>query len=404
MNKKDLKVIMLGAGPLQVPAIKELKKMGITVCCFDYDPNAEGFKYADEHKIISTVDVESICKELIKETNFVLMTSTSDAPVRVISEVSEKLGIPCALSYRDACAVTIKSEMRKRLQEHHIAIPQFYVIDKWEKLKDVYRNFLKQNCIIKPTDSAGSRGVKLLEKGMQDDQLQSEYETCKKNSKNGIIIAEEIMDGPEVSVESLTINGHTDILNITDKVVCSRPYFVEIGHVEPSRLSYDIKKQIENITISAINAMNIKNGPSHTEIIVTEEGPKIVEIAARLGGDYITSKLVPLSTGVNMVEKSIQIALQQEVEYEIEKYDGAAIRFLGCDCEGTIKNIKGVDKALAVKGIYEVKIDARIGQKVKPLHSSNDRIGYIIAKGETAAQAWERVEKAYGYIQIEVAK
>ena len=84
------KVFMLGAGPLQVPAITELKKMGAYVICLDYNPEAIGFEYADESRIISTVDVEAICGEMKEEKDAVLMTSTSDAPVRVISDVSKR--------------------------------------------------------------------------------------------------------------------------------------------------------------------------------------------------------------------------------------------------------------------------------------------------------------------------
>lgn len=397
---KAKNIVMLGGGPLQVPAIQELKKLGAYVRCFDFNPRAEGFRYADEAKIISTQDVEAICGELKKQKADVLMTSTSDAPVRVISEVSEKLGIPCELSYEDACAVTIKSVMRERLRNNGVPIPKFVVINDFSELKKVFVNTFDGACIIKPADNAGSRGVKLLQGHYKTEELEKEYNICKECAKNGIIVAEEIMNGPEVSVESMTIDGETVILTITDKVVCERPYFVEIGHVEPSRLPEDIKEKIEFVTRQAITAMNIKNAPTHTEIIVTKEGPKIVEIAARLGGDFITSRLVPLSTGINMVRESVKLALGEDVCLDKTRNSGAAIRFLCATATGTISKIEGVQDALAEEGICEVVLYAEPGEKVSRVKSSNDRIGHIIAIGQNAGEAWNHAKKACQKIRI----
>lgn len=394
------KVFMLGAGPLQVPAITELKKMGAYVICLDYNPEAIGFEYADESRIISTVDVEAICGEMKEEKDAVLMTSTSDAPVRVISDVSKRLGLLCDLSYEDACAVTIKSVMRQRLKENHVPIPQYVVIEKEEDLKTAYYKTFSQECIIKPSDSAGSRGVKLLAQGLNEGQIEQEYQLCKAASRNGVIVAEEVMTGPEVSVESLTVNGITDILTITDKVVCERPYFVEIGHKEPSSLPDDMKNKIMNVTRQAIAAMNITNSPSHTEVMVTKDGPKIVEIAARLGGDFITSRLVPLSTGINMVKESVKMALHEPVCYERGKQMGAAIRFISADSKGKVTNISGIEEAKKMPGVYEVVVETKVGEQVAPLHSSNDRIGHVIATGKDTKEAWERAEAAFKKISV----
>lgn len=121
------------------------------------------------------------------------------------------------------------------------------------------------------------------------------------------------MSGREMSVESITENGNTTVVTITDKLVCELPYFVEIGHSEPAILSETEKESIIDITKKAILAMKLINGASHTEIKLTKDGPKIVEIAARLGGDFITSKLVPLSTGINMVEQSLNVVMEKSV-------------------------------------------------------------------------------------------
>lgn len=128
-------------------------------------------------------------------------------------------------------------------------------------------------------------------------------------SRNGDLVVEEYMIGPEVSVETLTVNGECNVIQITDKITTGAPHFVEMGHTQPSQLPENTKQKVAQLAKLANRAIGIINGPSHTEIIVTNEGPKIVELGARLGGDCITMHLVPLSTGVDMVECCIKIAL-----------------------------------------------------------------------------------------------
>ena len=105
------------------------------------------------------------------------------------------------------------------------------------------------------------------------------------------------MQGPEVSVEVLMKDGKGHVLAVTDKMTTGAPYFVEIGHSEQSQLNKKTVDDIKKLAVNALLAVGVTNGPGHVEIIVTNEGPKLVELGARLGGDFITTDLVPLSTG-----------------------------------------------------------------------------------------------------------
>ncbi len=400
MEKK--KIIMLGAGPLQVPAIQELKKLGAYVICLDQNPNAEGFLWADESRVISTLDLEAVCEEFGTQKADVIMTSTSDMPVRIVSQVCGRFDIPCALSYEDACAVTDKSRMRKRLQEWNVPVPGYQIIHHADELKAAFYEVFGKKCMIKPADNAGSRGVKLLRGSYTDTELEKEYLKCREYSRNGLVLAEEVMCGPEVSVEAVTVEGQTSILAVTDKIVCEKPYFVEIGHVEPSRLSKAVQEDIVRTAKAAVKAMHIKNGVSHTEIMVTESGAKIVEIAARLGGDFITSRLVPLSTGINMVRESVKLALGMEVCLEKTCEKGAAVRFLTAEKSGIVEKIEGMEEALNQEGIVEISVYVRPGDSVNALHSSSDRIGHLIVQAEDAGKALIYAEKAFQKIHISI--
>ncbi|MCH5258524.1 MAG: ATP-grasp domain-containing protein [Lachnospiraceae bacterium] len=396
------KMMILGASELQVPAIRKAKELGYQIILVDYNEKAVGFDLADVKLVVSTLDQEEVYHQALIYQPDVVITSTSDGPVRTAAYVNEKLGKRPDLSYEDSLCATIKSHMRNRLKENHVPIPEYYAVQNFEEFQAAVEA-LNGNCIVKPADNAGSRGVTALNgtKVQTEEELLSTYEYSKDHSRNGTVMVEEYMTGPEVSVEAMTVNGKTTILTITDKFITPPPYFVEIAHSEPSSLSGEIQERIRQVALQAIAAIRLENGPSHTEIKVTEQGPKIVELAARLGGDFITSKLVPLSTGVDMVGASVLLATGEKVNLESKWNKGAAIHFIQ-GTEGVIKNIE-IDEALYdLEGVEETVLYKKAGDTVHATKSSNDRIGHIITVGEDAAQALETGRKALELVKVEV--
>lgn len=394
------RMMILGASALQVPAIKAAKEMGYEIILVDYDENAVGFPLADVKLVVSTLDMEEVYKQALIYKPDVVITSTSDGPVRTAAYVNEKLGKKPDLSYEDALCATIKSNMRNRLKENHVPVPAYYTADNFESFQAAAEAL--DDCIVKPSDNAGSRGVVLLEgnQKQEEKELRRIYEYSKKNSRNGIVMIEEFMAGPEVSVEAITVDGETEIIAITDKYITPPPYFVELAHSEPSRLSEEIQGQIRDIALQAIRAIRLQNGPSHTEVKITEEGPKIVEIAARLGGDFITSRLVPLSTGVDLVGASVQLAAGKKPELKRKWQKAAAIHFIHGE-QGKIQCLEETEEMSRLDGIEEVAIYKKPGDVVDGTKSSNDRLGHIITTGRTPEEAMEKGRKALECIRLE---
>lgn len=396
------KMMILGASELQVPAIRKAKELGYQIILVDYNEKAVGFELADVKLVVSTLDQEEVYQQALRYQPDVVITSTSDGPVRTAAYVNEKLGKQPDLSYEDSLCATIKSHMRNRLKENNVPIPVYYAVQNFEEFL-VAVEALQDTCIVKPADNAGSRGVVALDDGRKrsEEELRQTYEYSKSNSRNGIVMVEEYMTGPEVSVEAMTVDGKTTILTITDKFITPPPYFVEIAHSEPSRLDEETQERIRQVALQAIAAIRLQNGPSHTEIKVTEEGPKIVELAARLGGDYITSRLVPLSTGVDMVGASVLLATGEKVNLDRKWQKGAAIHFIQGK-EGVIKNIV-IDEALSkLEGVEEVTLYRKAGDIASGTRSSNDRLGHIITVGASAEEAMEIGRGAMEMIRVEV--
>ena len=208
------------------------------------------------------------------------------------------------------------------------------------------------------------------------------------------------MTGPEVSVEALTVEGETSIVTVTDKRITPPPYFVELAHCEPSMLEEGILERIRQVALQAVRAIRLQNGPSHTEIKVTPKGPKVVELAARLGGDFITSKLVPLSTGVDLVGASVELAAGQKTDIRPKWQRGAAIHFIPAK-EGVIRRIFVPEEAYGLEGVEEVVFYKKAGERAAGTKSSNDRVGHIITSADTPKKAMETGEKVLRLIQVE---
>lgn len=397
------KMMILGASALQVPAIKKAKEMGYEVISVDYDPEAVGFELADVKLVVSTLDQEEVLKQARIYEPDVVITSTSDGPVRTAAYVNEQLGKQPDLSYEDSLCATIKSYMRDRLKECRVPIPQYFIVENEAEFLNAVQA-LKGDMIVKPADNAGSRGVVLIKKDTVIGKTKPEdvlevYAYSKSNSRNGIVMVEEYMEGEEVSVEAMTVNGETTIITITDKLTTPPPYFVELGHAEPSRHSMELQEQIKEVALQAVSAIRLQNGPSHTEVKLTKEGPKIVELAARLGGDFITSRLVPLSTGVDMVGNSVVLATGGEVDLEKKWNKGSAIRFIPGE-SGAIADIHIPQEVYGLPGVEEIVLYKKAGDIVDGTKSSNDRLGHIIATGRDAQEAFERATDVLEQIKI----
>lgn len=394
------KIMILGASILQLPAIVTAKNMNLDVVVVDMNPDAVGFDVPEVIcEIISTIDAQSILKAAKKHRIDGIMTLATDMPMQSVAMTCKELGL-VGISEDTALKATNKAYMRDALKEKAVPVPMYFRVKGKEEFFDAVNKIQTAGykCIVKPADNSGSRGVDLISKESNMDKV---YEYTSGFSRSGEIVVEEYMEGPEVSVETLAYDGVVHVIQITDKQTTGAPYFVEMGHSQPSCLSEDVKKRIAQIAIEANKAIGIENGPSHTEIKVTKDGPKIVELGARLGGDCITTHLVPLSTGVDMVESSIKIALGEKPDISLKWSKGAAIQYLETK-PGIVKEIHGVNEAKAIEGIVQVSIVHGINEKVGEIRCSNDRAGFIISQRDTVDEAIKTAKRCTEVIQIKV--
>ncbi len=390
------RLLIIGASILQLPAIKKAKDMGLYVAVADYNPNAVGIPYADEYYNVSTIDEEGVLAAARAFRADGIMTLATDMPMRALAYATTALGIP-GITYSTAVKATDKGEMIRAFEENRVEHPWYFIVSEPSELSAIAGR-ITYPCISKPTDNSGSRGVMLIN---TPEELQESVAYSSSQGRKGGVIIEEYMRGPEVSVEVVVLDGEPHVLQVTDKLTTGAPHFVEMGHSQPSALPAPALDAIRDLASRAVLAVGIQNGPAHVEIMLTESGPKMVELGARMGGDCITTHLVPLSTGIDMVKATIQIALGETPDIEPKFHKGSAIRFLDAPA-GTITAIDGVETAEQIPGVIEVALTKAVGDLSGSIDSSTDRLGYVVGQSDDARQAVQCCETALKAIAVTI--
>lgn len=362
------KLAIIGASYLQLPLVQKAKEMGIETHCFAWEDGAVCEDVADYFYPISILDKEKILEICQQVQVNGITTIASDAAVPTVCFIAREMGL-IGNAYEDASMVTDKYKMRRRFAEFSVSSPRFVIANENYSIE----NF-RFPLIVKPTDRSGSRGVMKIE---DPAELHEAVKRAQKESFTQQAIVEEYVSGSEVSVENISWQGTHYILAITDKVTTEEPYFVELEHHQPSQLNAEIQKKIKVETLKALTALNINYGASHAEFKITDKGEVFaIEVGARMGGDFIGSHLVKLSTGYDFLKGVINISLGQFEKPELHYKQCSGVYFL---CKETERLLPVIQNAGNYKEIIESEIT---DTELHSIQCSADRSGYFIYQSE----------------------
>ena len=369
MKKKKLAII--GASYLQLPLVEKAKDMGVETICFAWEDGAVCKDLCDRFYPVSTVDKEEILRICRDEKIDGITTIASDVATLTVCYVAEQMGL-VGNPDKYSQTTTNKFLMRQCFMEHCIPSPNF--CESNGTVPEAVMSFLFP-VIVKPTDRSGSRGVEKVEN--VSGVSKALERACSESFQKKAII-EEFVDGREISVESISFAGQHYVLQITDKITTEAPFFVELEHHQPSSLPDDIKNQVKAIVLEALDALHIQFGASHSELKITSDGDiKVIEIGARMGGDFIGSHLVQLSTGYDFLKGVIEIALGIFHEPKIIEKKHSGVFFLS-------EETKELRQVIEHWKDFPVIVEAEItATKLKPIECSADRSGYLIYKADT---------------------
>ena len=384
-NKKS--VLIFGVGPLQESIITRAKKMGLYTVGIDPCEGATCRDCVDAFEVVPGQDYEGHCAVIEKYGINAIVTAATDKPLVMMARMAEKYGFPF-YSVETAQWSTDKFQMKERLELGGVPHAQGRLISKAEEAED-----LVFPVIVKPRDNSGSRGVKLCR---NKEELKSSIDEALENSKLDTILVEEFLEGPEFSIESLHHDGKSEVIQFTEKKTTEFPYNVELGHVQPANISDESKQQIREIISKIGETLRFDNCPSHTELKINERGIYVIETSPRLGGDYITSTLTPLSTGVNLEDELLKMSLGITINPNPKDLQYAGVRFFSFK-EGSV--IKHTPKEELVKGwphVVDFSFMLNEGDKVNLITSSLNRYGQLILQAGTRdaiEEAFDKYEK-----------
>ena len=365
---------IIGASYLQRPLVEKAKEMGVYTLCFAWAEGAVCKDWVDEFYPISIVDKDEILKVCQEKQIDGICTIASDVAAPTVAYVAEKMGL-VGNSHQASVTANNKYAMRLAFMNAGVPCPKFLCVeDCTDATIDEIKQSMRLPLIVKPADRSGSLGVTKVE---NLDTLKDAIENALACSFKKQAMVEEFVGGREISVEFISYQGKHYPLQITDKVTTGAPHFVELEHHQPSTLSAEMYAKIYDITENALNALGITNGASHSEYKITDDGKiYVIEIGGRMGGDFIGSDLVKLSTGYDFVKGVIEVSLGEFTEPQITESNYSGVYFL---CKETEYLLSFFANANDINGVVMYE---QTDTELRNITCSADRSGYIIYQGE----------------------
>lgn len=302
-------IAIIGSGTMAVAISEVAGRSGIESHCFSNDANAVVIGRCTKHHLIDIFDIDEIEKEC-KELNISAVIATTELTVSVAAKLANHLGLN-GMPVQIADKITNKGFVRARINDScGISQPKYKLINTYDNSAITSFDF---PVIVKPTSLGGKRGILVANNANEYKYaIKYAYENMPKDRQE-IIVEEYLKGGREFSVEALSYHGEHKVIQVTEKITSLPPHIVELGHLQPARITSEQRKRIETSIPLLLDMAGIDNTATHTEIKIVDEKLYLIEINARPGGDNIAYRLTELSTGFSFLGGAIDIAFNKFV-------------------------------------------------------------------------------------------
>jgi biotin carboxylase len=397
-NSKHL--LLLGG---QTEMYEKAKKANLRVTLIqEKDWMKEGDFSLVDRVINAPIDANYIV-ELIgllhKEDPFDFVLSFLEAGLLNAANISDLYGIPGNSLMAVECT-RYKSKMREKMQEKSVNTIPFKIVKDYKGVKDFSKEY-GYPVILKSARGSGSRNIHKITSEENIDIALKDIQTAYPAID---IIVEKFISGMEISVEAFSWNGKHTIVACTDKMTTGEPLFVEIGHTVPSSIEPNVQEKVEYLTKEFLDAIEQKFGPSHTEIIIKDGNPYIIESHTRPGGSFIFD-LVKDVYGVDFFTEAFNRInnsdLPDKIVVRTGKHTAATIRHFHFP-EGRIKEIKGLEVLENNPNITRFDFSLKTDQEIKNFKNSEERYGYVQIVGNSMQKVKQNVEDIMSGIVVDV--
>jgi phosphoribosylamine-glycine ligase len=371
------KIIILAGGSDQAAFINKLRRrfIGCEILLIDYASNVLASKYADKHIIASTLDKEAVLEIARNEKVDIVLTACGDQTLPTMSYVSEELGLPCYLTYKQSLNLTNKLYMKNLMIKNDIPTSNFMKFNSYNKLEDIALSF---PLVVKPVDNNGSKGIiKVFSK----EDIENAINKAQTYSKTEDIIIEEFCDGQEYSVEAfIKEDGEPIIVLETEliKIEKNIDKFTILKCNYPCKFSDEIRSKIKIIIKNIGEVFGICNVPFMIQFIVNHNSIKVIEFSARTGGGSKYHMIKELSD-IDIFDNLIDITLKHiPIVIPKSKNIYASFNYIYCK-PGIFSGIVNFDYLKYQLIIDEYFFYKPIGSKIQKSDISSDRpVGFFI--------------------------
>jgi len=398
-------LLIISGGAEAVPGIQRAKEMGLRVAVVDGSKAAPGLALADGRIIASTYDVPAVvtaAREYVRGRPIDgVIAMAADVP-RTVAAVADALELP-GISSEAAELAADKLAMKQRLAEQRVKVPWFSAVGNTDTLRSMVAE-RGYPLVIKPVDSRGARGVLRLTEGVDLDWA---FEHSRAQSPTGGVMAEEFIEGPQVSTESVVLSDWAETPGFIDRnyedLERYAPWMIENGGQQPTALDPATARAVRQTAVDAARALGIVNWTAKGDIVVGPDGPVVIEMAARLSGGWMSSDQIPLATEVDFLGAAIELALGHTPSREALKpkeSTGVAIRYAFPE-PGVVRSVGEVSALAALPYVHRIGVFVSVGDRVEAPTDHTKRAGFAITSGATAAEAVTRADDVIARLGIE---
>ncbi|MCH4888439.1 ATP-grasp domain-containing protein [Acidaminobacter sp. JC074] len=385
------RIMMLGAGSLQLNAIRRIKEMGHQVVASDYLESSPGKKLSDYAVMADTFSYEETLEGAKKYDIDAIMTTGTDQPVLTAALVSEALGLKSSLSSEQALWVTNKKLMKEIFIKHDIpTVEQVFL------KKDFIDIPFDPPYVMKPLDSQGQRGIYKVRSKKEVRDLIGQTLSY---SRQDEILLEKFYENQEVTVSGWVRDGMVYVLTITDRVTFSSDEHIGVclSHEYPT-IHQAYLDDLESLTRKICKAFEIENGPIYFQFLIGQEGIMANEIACRIGGAY-EDMTIPFVTGFDILKHQIDQVLGIRHPVKVERNNQVFSTQLFFCKPGKISDIK-IDALKQEDYIMDIGVNYKIGDVISTTQNASQRAGYMVITGPDEERLTENISKAYDLLEI----
>jgi biotin carboxylase len=404
-----MKTVLIVSGGIEAAdAARRAKELGYYVVVSDRDPEAPGFAFADScliADVYSPTETAAAAERYHRKIRKIdgVICVAADAPVTAAT-VCQRLGIK-GLPLHAAETACDKLAMKRRFSEAGVPVPWFAAVETPQALQRIAIE-RGNNLVIKPVDSRGSRGVQRI---AHVADLTKAFMLAREHSPTDRVMVEEYLEGPQVSTESIVVDGKCFTPGFSDRnyeyLDRYAPFFIENGGDLPSQLSDEVQFKVRDVVAKAAKALGILDGTVKGDIVVHDGQPYVIELAARLSGGFFCTREIPLNTGVDFLGAALRLAVGDEISQdELEpKHQIPVIQRYAFPKPGKIVRISGAEDARKIPGIADVIVTAKPGDIIPPAGDKRPSAAMVLATGTSRTTALQAANDALACLKIETA-